>query len=253
MPYCTQCGRYLFDGETCSCSSSDKSGLNAAPPPQNNYQSGMQQTPPPQYGYQQQYTVPPNGYAQQPYPYNYGVGNPYAQPEKKSGAGIVLLVLGIFFLLIVIGAAILVPSMVGFVEKSKESSIKSTAHTFSKAATTTLIEMDEEGENIKGVYIISSNPEDNVAVPFDVDRFYKGMKNYVFDSEKYEYFLVIRNGNTEYAAVSENWTKKTDMIGTWPAGTKPRYYEKDSSTGKEVKKKVNLDDLYWHAYDELFS
>lgn len=234
MPYCTQCGRYLSSGETCSCSTG-RSGYNA--PTQNNYyQGGMQQ---PRYDYQQ---YPQYGYSYPQYP-------PPYQQQKKSHTGLILLL--VFLGLFLLGTAMIIPAMMGTVKRSRESSMRSNAHDISRAANTALIELDEEGINTKGLYIISSDPEDNVAVPFDTDIFYKHMANYYERVYKCKYFVVIRNGNVEYSAVSDSWTKKGDYIGTWPAGNTPRYYDKDSSKGAEAKKKVNLDDLYWHAYDEF--
>ena len=236
MPYCTQCGRYLSSGETCSCST-DRNGYNA--PPQNNYyQGGMQQ---PQYGYQQ--------YPQYGYPYPQYPQSPYQQ-QKKSHTGLILLL--VFLGLFLLGAAMIIPAMMGTVKRSKESVIRSEANQISKAANTALVELDEEGINTRGLYIISSDPEDNVAVPFDSDTFYEHINKYFYGVSKYKYFVVIRNGTAEYCAVSTSWTNKNDYIGTWPAGNTPRYYDKDGGKGAETKKKVNLDDLYWHAYDRIF-
>ena len=52
-------------------------------------------------------------------------------------------------------AAILVPSMLGYVRKSKISSANSAASSIQKAINTALIEMDEETENAADVTIIT--------------------------------------------------------------------------------------------------
>ena len=53
-------------------------------------------------------------------------------------------------------AAILVPSMLGYVKKSKVSSANSTASTLQKAINTTLIEVDEETQDAGSISHISS-------------------------------------------------------------------------------------------------
>ena len=224
MPFCTQCGRPLAEGETCSCRNHS---ANITPPP-----------PQAPYGYGQPY--PPYG---QP---------PYAQ-QKKSNGWIVGLVIGIVLLLALIGAAILVPAMLGYTRKARLSNIRSEANVLRKAAETSMIEIDEEGSNVKGRYIISSDKKDTVAGPFDIDDFNARLDRYFEDTEKYKYFIVVNNGYVEYAALSESWTKKTEKIGTWPVGTddKPREYSKDGSSVFSDKK-TNLDTLYWKAYDEIF-
>ena len=241
MPFCTRCGRPLAEGETCSCSTAFTN------PPQNNYPHQ------PQYnGYGNQ--PYPQGYPQAPYgqpPYPQYVQPPYAQ-QKKSDGWVIALVIGIVLLLALIAAAILVPAMLGYTRKSKLSSIRSQANVLRKAAETSMIEIDEEGSNVKGRYIISSDEKDNVAVPFDIDDFNTRLDRYFEGAEKYKYFIVVNNGYVEYAALSESWTKKTEKIGTWPVGIddKPREYSKDGSTVYSDQK-TNLISLYRRAKDQL--
>ncbi|WP_164168954.1 hypothetical protein [Ruminococcus flavefaciens] len=241
MPFCTQCGRPLAEGETCSCRNNS---ANITPPPPQSQYNGYGYQP-----YQQGYPQAPYGYGQ-PYP-PYGQP-PYAQ-QKKSNGWIVGLAIGIVLLFALIGAAILVPAMLGYTRKAKLANIRSEANVLRKAAETSMIEIDEEGSNVKGRYIISSDKKDNVAVPFDIDDFNARLDRYFEDTEKYKYFIVVNNGYVEYAALSESWTKKTERIGTWPVGTddKPREYSKDGHS-EFSDKKTNLDTLYWKAYDEIF-
>lgn len=236
MPFCTQCGRPLAEGETCSCRNNS---ANTTPPP-----------PPPQYNsygyqpYQQGYPQAPYGYGQ-PYP-------PYAQ-QKKSNGWIIGLVIGIVLLFALIGAAIFVPAMLGYTRKSKLMNIRNDARTLANTANMVLVEMDEKGADLKGVYIISSDEKDNVAVSLDTDKFYTELNKYFSDADKYKYFIVIRNGTVEYAAIAESWTKKTEMIGTYPINynDKVRLYTKDN-TLKFGDEKTTLDSVYWAAYDEIF-
>jgi type II secretory pathway pseudopilin PulG len=145
------------------------------------------------------------------------------QPQKKKmRVGLILALIFIpivLIVLIVAGllAAIFVPSMLGYVDKSKVSSMNSATTTLQRAANGALTEMDGNGYNISGYYIISSDNSKNVKVPtskFDVDEFYKSMKNYFADSDKVEWFVVINDGYVEYAASAESWRSKT--VGTYP-------------------------------------
>ena len=154
MPFCTQCGRPLAEGETCSCR--NNSANTTPPPPQSQYNSYGYQP------YQQGYPQDPYGYGQ-PYP-------PYAQ-QKKSNGWIIGLVIGIVLLFALIGAAIFVPAMLGYTHKSKLMEIRNDARTLANTANMVLVEMDEKGADLKGVYIISSDEKDNVAVSLDTDKF----------------------------------------------------------------------------------
>ena len=116
MPFCTQCGRPLAEGETCSCRNNS---ANTTPPPPPQYNSYGYQP------YQQGYPQAPYGYGQ-PYP-------PYAQ-QKKSNGWIIGLVIGIVLLFALIGAAIFVPAMLGYTRKAKLSSKRMDARNLAKAA-----------------------------------------------------------------------------------------------------------------------
>ena len=238
MPLCTRCGRPLAEGETCSCSTASQ---NTA---QNNY---AQQ---PQY----------NSYDGQPYSQDYLQKLQFRdfwseQPhsaQKKSSGWIIGLVTGIVLLVLIVAAMIFFP-MVKTINHSKRTEMMSRADNLRKAGNTAMIEMKEEGTDLRGVYIISSDEKDNVAVPFDTGDFYKKLRFYFFRMNKTKFFIVVRDGTVEYAAVSETWTKKTKKIGSWPPGTdgKPREYSKDGSSVFSDKK-TNLDTLYWEAYDQIF-
>lgn len=241
MPFCTQCGRPLAEGETCSCRNNS---ANITPPPPQSQYNGYGYQP-----YQQGYPQAPYGYGQ-PYP-PYGQP-PYAQ-QKKNDGWVIALVVGIVLLLALIAAAILVPAMLGYTRKSKLMNIRNDARTLAKSADAALVEMDEKGADLKGIYIISSDEKDNVAVSFDTGRFYTSLNKYFSDADKYKYFIVIRNGTVEYAAIAESWTKKTEIIGTYPINynDKVRLYTKDN-TLKFGDRETTLDSVYWAAYDEIF-
>lgn len=265
MPYCSNCGKLLQEGEVCSCTASAQGAPMQQPnnnaPQGGQYNNGGMQPPPPPYPYNGQ------PYPNQPYPQGYPApyfGQQLAQPPKKSNAWILAIVipLGIVALLIIaILAAILVPSMLGYTKKSKQSSMNSNASTLFKVGNTALIELDEEKKDIKGYYIISSDNSRNQAVPFDVEKFREKTANYFNKIGEYEYFMVCRDGAVEYTAIAKSWGDKSDYIGTYPPSNIDgiRLYRVDSSgythgsSSFSKDTKMSLSDLYKDASKEYAS
>jgi len=245
MPYCTQCGRKLNDGEKCSCTSS---------PPAQGFSNAQQ---PYINGYPQQYGQYPNSGMQPPpiYPPPYQPNQYqyiYYPPAKKSNAWIWAIIIPVV-LIIMMTLAILVPAVQGYRRKAAQIDANNCANNIRKAADQVLIELKKEEENIKGLYIISSDPESNAAVPFDAGDFYELMKTYYRGSDKLEYFVIIRNGTVEYSAASKSWTKHSDRVGSYPYGIlDPRRYSLNGYGGS-ASDKDTLDTLYWYAYDEIFT
>lgn len=203
MPFCENCGRQLAENEVCNCTS------GATPPP----------------------APAPN-----PAPTNQPVyNNVTVQPPKKK-SNVLLIVLVILIPLVIIGilvlgllAAIFVPAMIGYTNKSKVSSANASASSICKSANSALVELDEWGYDLRGYYIIASDSDNNYNVPtsnFDVDAFYDKVNDFFSDSDDIEWFVVIENGTATYSATSESWN--SDLVGTYPNGATtdgPSYYD----------------------------
>lgn len=258
MPYCRNCGRPLQDGEICGCTQSAQGAPVQQPnnyaAPQNGqpYNGGMQPPPYPNNG--QPYPKQP--YPNQPYPQGYPVpsfGQQMAQPPKKSNAWILAIIIPLACVIVLVLAAILVPAMLGYTKRSKQSSAFSKANTLRKAAVSSLVDLDEKGQDVKGYYIISSDKSKNRSVSIDLDEFNKKVEDYFPEVKDYEYFIVCCNGDVEYAAISDSWSKKSDYIGTFPGGVSAgiRKYSPDGST-QTVDGKTSLDDLYQYATRQSF-
>lgn len=254
MPYCTGCGRYLFDGETCSCRNGAVNTDNyIAAPPQNMNSGGMQQGGYSPYG-QRPYQGGYRQYPQQPYPNSYGGYNsPYAVPKKSSGAGITALVISIIAV-VLITVAVIVGTLAADVGKiAKQAKANSAATDIMNSAAAVLADIEGKNENTKGMYIISSDKDDNVAVPFDIGNFNERVDYGLDGAGDYRYFIIVKNGDVIYAAASKSWTDKKEVIGTYPDfSDKPVLYSPYGFKA-EVKEKQNLDDVYWDAYDKIFN
>lgn len=110
--------------------------------------------------------------------------------------------------------SIIAPSMIGYVSKSKQQAANANAKTIYITANTALIEFDEEGTELNGVNIISSDSSKNVLNGIsetELEEFLEKMKNYYDDLSEKDFFLVINNGMCEFTAVCEN-----DKTATYP-------------------------------------
>lgn len=220
MAFCEKCGRQLAENEVCECAAQD---------PQMN--QGVD-------------------------PYAANNGQPYPNqpaPKKKSGVFVgcliaALIVGGGLLLVGIILAIILVPSMLGYVAKSKQASINSNARTLFNAAATTLAELDAQGVDVGGTYILCSDDSMNIGTPSNEDALYDTIEKYFDSVEEFEYFIVFSDYSVYYVAISEDGSSP---IGTSPTATSPSegpvtFY---GSTGEED---WDLDDLYLDTYSSLF-
>ena len=263
MPYCTNCGRKLEDGEVCNCSAPAQAAQvqQQASPPQP-YIPPQQGYGPQPYGGYPQYGQP---YPGQPYPYppNYQFaydGQALPPPPKPSNKWILAIIIpfAVFFVvMIVLLLAVYVPSIKRYKNNSKQAAISSKASSIYRAANSTRIALKEDELVTEGDYIISSDSSKNVAVPFDVEKFYK-KENFYFDkASDYNYFIVVRDGYAVYAAVSDSWNSKKEDIGTYPSkytGSIVAYSPvKYSPEGENVLREKNetLSDFYRDACEKF--
>lgn len=140
-------------------------------------------------------------------------------------------------------------AMIGYVKKSKQSSVNATANSLHKASCAALTDMEcDDGSDISGTYIISSdeNLNYNVSKDFDSAKFDEYTKNYFSDVEKLDYFVVVSDGQCVYSACIQN--DNAEYVGTYPAQSFPDHFEGDYQLYLETKSigdsKYALDELY---------
>lgn len=145
------------------------------------------------------------------------------------------------------GDIILYPAMIGYVAKSKQTSIASTAHTLQMAVATVATVMDEQGYDLSGTYIVSNNDSWNYNLPSDIDasELIEEAKYYFDDIDDFNFFVVVVNGSCEYAAC-EN-CENPEYTGTYPVKTYPSDYDGDTLNTKPMnteQEKYTLQELY---------
>lgn len=117
---------------------------------------------------------------------------------------------------------ILYPSMIGYVAKSKAAAANSTAHSLYNAVNTALTELDEEGYDISGSFIISSDESQNYNVSSEIDTedLIDRTRVYFEDIDTLDYFVVITDGMCSYTACQEKDSEE-NYVGTKPTSSIP--------------------------------
>lgn len=157
---------------------------------------------------------------------------------KTTKKGFTLIELIVVIAIIGVLAAILVPSMLGYVKKSKVSSANSAANSLLKAINTSLVEIDEESQDAASIVSIDrttrSGPASiglktggsTAAKAADVT---KKIMNYMEKAQKLAWQSYIEGGVCKAVAVSVDDT----YTGTSPAGVVTvDNYESYSGTSK---------------------
>ncbi len=121
---------------------------------------------------------------------------------------------------------ILYPSLIGYVKKSKDVAANSNARSISNAFNTALTEMDEEGYDLSGCFIISSDESQNynVGSDFDTKHLLDTVKVYFEDVDTLDYFVVIEDGICSYTACQEK-DDEEKYVGTYPSSSIPYSFE----------------------------
>ncbi len=181
-------------------------------------------------------------------------------PKKKSKVWPIILIIAIPLLLIalvVVGilAAIFVPAMIGYTNKSKLAAQNSYSSSISKAINTAMTELDEEGYNVYGNYFICSNGSNSFCFDCDSDRLdYYDLNNrindYFSDSENGCWFAVYEYGTITYVASAELW--ESENVGTYPTPSSLDAAKGYNSLGKggiSYSDKEELGDIYEDTLD----
>jgi|GEM_PF-2360878 hypothetical protein len=149
---------------------------------------------------------------------------------------------------------IMYPAMIGYVKKSKQASVNTTANTLRHAFDAAIADMETEGQDVSGTYIISSDESlnYNLSKNFDTDTLYEYVKEYFSDIDKVDYFVVISD-YCMYAACTN--PDNEEYVGTHPSKSCPDHFEGDHEpyleTSSADASEYTLDELYAMAVEAI--
>ena len=136
---------------------------------------------------------------------------------KTTKKGFTLIELIVVIAIIGVLAAILVPTMLGYVRKSKLSSANTTASSVYKAINSALTELDEEGIDVGGAYILTcSSGTWSSLSDDDITKFGTKVNNFFADIDKVKQGVQAQMVGGACVAVA--CAQDSTYTGTYPAG-----------------------------------
>lgn len=128
----------------------------------------------------------------------------------------------------------------------EEKNTQTASQSAKEAANSALTELDESGYDVSGTYIISSDETKNFQCSDSIlTDFNRVMSNYFRNLEAYDYFVVVKNGNCNYAVVRNR--NHTDIVKTYP---ETKLYRGNSEFEDFLQEDYSYEDLYAICVDE---
>ncbi len=137
-------------------------------------------------------------------------------------------------------------SMMGYVKKSKQTSINTTASTFMKASNAGITELDEMGVEFPEKCIICSDSSKNYNVSEEfLSDFEESLESFFSDYKEFDYIIIIDDGCCTYTACTDPEIPK--YVGTYPAN---KLYSADGDH-VTMDGKYTFDEIYNLCIDEI--
>ena len=140
-------------------------------------------------------------------------------------------------------------SMRKFVKKAKNASANAGAKNLYNAFNAALIDAEDGGMDLSGVYIIGSDESMNYNVPSSVNtaEVLKLAANYYDEIDDYDFFFIVNNGSCIYSASDKK--DDEDVFGTYPVDQIPAALSTIDGSRIDTVEKVSMDT---YTFEELF-